>query len=87
MIFTKQHHLILFDKPNSFLIENLVKIFEIDKITYRRKEDNKKPFLFEILANTKGKVMNFKGSFLFDGLNNENFTEISNSVPKEVINK
>ena len=87
MVFTKQHHLILFDKPNSFLIENLVKIFEIDKITYRRKEDNKKPFLFEILANTKGKVMNFKGSFLFDGLNNENFTEISNSVPKEVINK
>ena len=87
MIFTKQHHLILFDKPNSFLIENLVKIFEIDKITYRKKEDNKKPFLFEILANTKGKVMNFKGTFLFDGLNNENFTEISNSVPKELINK
>ena len=87
MIFTKQHHLILFDKPNSFLIENLVKIFEIDKITYRKKEDNRKPFLFEILANTKGKVMNFKGTFLFDGLNNENFTEISNSVPKELINK
>ena len=87
MIFTKQHHLILFDKPNTFLLENLVKIFEIDKITYKKKEDNKKPFLFEILANTKGKVMNFKGTFLFDGLNNENFTEISNSVPKELINK
>ena len=87
MIFTKQHHLIIFEKPNSFLIENLVKVFEIDKITYRKKQDNKKPFLFEILANTKGKVMNFKGSFLFDGLNNENFTEISNSVAKEEVNK
>ena len=85
MIFTKQHHLILFDKPNTFLLENLVKIFEIDKITYKKKEDNKKPFLFEILANTKGKVMNFKGSFLFDGLNNENYTVISNYVPKDLI--
>ena len=31
MIFTRQNHLILFEKPNSFEIKNLIKIFEIDK--------------------------------------------------------
>jgi hypothetical protein len=82
MIFTKQHHLILFEKPNSFEIKNLIKIFEIDKITYKKKEDSKRPYLFEIIANTKGKVMNFKGNFLFDGLNNENLTEISKLISK-----
>ena len=83
MIITKQKHVILFDKPNSYLIENLMKIFELDKIVYKKKADNKKPFLFEIIAKNKGKVMNFKGSFLFDGLNNENINEIAKIIPNE----
>ena len=39
--------------------------------------------MFEIIAKNKGKVMNFKGSFLFDGLNNENINEISKIIPYE----
>ena len=70
-------------------------IFELDKITYRKKEenkkdkkndskkDNKKPFLFEIIAKSKGKLMNFKGSLFYDGLNNENMNEISNYISVE----
>ena len=72
MVFTKQHHVILFDKPNAYFVANLMKIFELDKISYRKTQDSKKPFLFEIIANTKGKIMNYKGSFLFDALSNEN---------------
>ena len=87
MVFTKQDHVIIFDKTDSFILENLVKIYEIDKISYRKKEDNKnkKPFLFEIIAKTKGKLMNFKGNFLYDGLNDENIKEISNFIPTEEI--
>ena len=85
MVFTKQHHVILFDKPNAYSVANLMKIFELDKICYRKTQDSKKPFLFEIIANTKGKIMNYKGSFLFDALSNENIDEISKIIPKENI--
>ena len=74
MVFTKQHHLLIFDVPDDF--ENFVKVFELDKSSYRKKVDNKRPFLFEIIANRKGKVMDFKGSFLFDALNNDNINLI-----------
>jgi len=80
MVFTRQHHLILFDKVNSYKIEDIVKIFEMDKITYRRREDKKKGLLFEVVANIKGKVMNFKGEFLFDALTMENINEISGLI-------
>ena len=85
MVFTKQHHVNLFDKPNAYFVANLMKIFELDKISYRKTQDSKKPFLFEIIANTKGKIMNYKGSFLFDALSNENLDEISKIIPKENI--
>ena len=85
MVFTKQHHVILFDNPNAYFVANLMKIFELDKISYRKTQDSKKPFLFEIIANTKGKIMNYKGSFLFDALSNENIDEISKIIPKENI--
>ena len=80
MVFTRQHHLILFDKVNSYKIEDIVKIFETDKITYQRKEDKKKGLLFEVVADVKGKVMNFKGTFLFDALTMENINEISGLI-------
>ena len=80
MVFTRQHHLILFDKVNSYKIEDIVKIFETDKISYQRKEDKKKGLLFEVVADVKGKVMNFKGTFLFDALTMENINEISELI-------
>ena len=73
MIFTKQYHLLIFDEPEN---ENLSKIFELDKTSFRKKNDNKRRFLFELIVNRKGKLMNFTGNFLFDGLNNENINEI-----------
>ena len=80
MVFTRQHHLILFDKESNYKSDNVVKIFETDKITFRRKEDKKKGLLFEVNAVLKGKVMNFKGEFLFDALNMENLNQISEMI-------
>ena len=78
LVFTKQQHCIIFDKPGT--IDDLVKVFELDKTSFRKKADNKKKFLFELIANRKGKIMDFKGSFLFDGLCQENIDEIPNLV-------
>lgn len=77
-IFTKQNHLLLFDKPG--YLTDLVKVFELNKISFRKKTDKKNKFLFELTANHKGKIMDFKGTFLFDALNQENIDEIPNLV-------
>ena len=87
MVFTRQKHIIIFEKANNFLLDNVVKVFETDKITYKKKVEKKNPYLFEIIANIKGKIMNFKGSFLFDGLNEQNVNEVSSLVPNEKVNK
>ena len=84
MVFTKQHHLILYDSINNFKSDNVVKIFETDKITFRRKDDKKKGFLFEVLAVIKGKVMNFKGETLLDALTIENINKIAEIINDQV---
>jgi hypothetical protein len=81
MVFTKQDHIIFFDKvenPDFYAEENIAKIYEKDKTSFKKKPDNKKKFLFELIANIKGKVMAFKGSNEFDALNEENLNVISN---------
>ena len=77
-MFTKQHHLLIIDKPGT--VDNLVKIFELDKTSFRKKTDKKNKNLFELIANRKGKIMDFKGTFLFDALNQQNVEEIPNLV-------
>ena len=86
MIYTKQNHLILYDKPITYNFENIIQIYEIDKTNFNKKVDFKKPFLFEITVKSKGKIMEFYGTFLFDALNNENLYDISLAY-KDYINK
>ena len=74
LVFTRQHHLLLYDTAEK--IENFAKIFEVDKINFRRKLDNKRPFMFELIATRKGKIMDFKGNYLFDALSEKNLNEI-----------
>ena len=78
MIFTKQQHLLVYDAP--MCSDSFVKIFELDKTSYRKKIDNRRSFLFEIIVNRKGKLMDFKGTYLFDGLNGQNIEEIPRLV-------
>ena len=80
LVFTKQHHVILFDNIEGYKIDDIVKIFEMGKISFRRKEDKKKGLLFEIIADIKGKIMNFKGEYLFDALTIENLNQISELI-------
>ena len=87
LVFTKQSHLILLDKPDLFNIENIVKVFELAKINFRKKEDAKKPFLFELIDNNKKSFLKFKVNYLLDGINQENFESISNSLEHEIVNK
>ena len=77
-MFTKQHHLLVLDKPGTS--DDLVYVFELDKISFRKKEDKTIKFLFELIANKKGKIMDFKGSYVFDAINKENIEEIMNLV-------
>ena len=77
-LFTKQHHLLVLDKPGT--TDDLVSVFELDKTSFRKKEDKTNKFLFELIANKKGKIMDFKGAYLFDAMNKENIEEIMNLV-------
>ena len=36
--------------------------------------------MFELIATQKGKIMDFKGTFLFDAISNQNIEEIPNIV-------
>ena len=78
MILTKQKHLMVFDK--SISPENLVKIFELGKISFRKANDPKNKCLFELIANMKGKQMNFTGTFSFDAMNLDNLNNIESLV-------
>ena len=77
-MFTKQSHLLVLDKPG--YIDDLVKIFELGKTSFRKRTDKKNKFLFELIPNQKGKIMDFKGTFLFDALSQESLDEILNLV-------
>ena len=73
IMFTKQNHMIIFDKPvNKFFVN----LFEISKVTYIKKEDKKKTFLFSIYVNKKGKIMNSNGTYIYDALDLERIKKI-----------
>ena len=72
-IVSKQNHVIIYDGE---IVGTPVNVFEISKITFRKKEGKKGQCLFELAVNKKGKVMNFSGTFLYDALNNETLSVI-----------
>ena len=75
VMFTKQNHMIIFDKPiNKFFVN----IFEISHVTYTKREDKKKLFLFSITVNRKSKIMNTSGTFYYDALSSEVLKKIEN---------
>ena len=81
MILTKQKHLMIFDK--SIAPENLVKIFEMGKISFRKSNDPKIPCLFDLIVIMKGKQMNFTGAFSYDAMNLDNLNNIESLVLSE----
>ena len=83
IVFTKQHHLLLFDKVDSYKQEDIVKIFETDKITFKKRNDKKRPYAFEVVAVMKGKIMNFKGETILDALGEPNLNAIKELIDNQ----
>ena len=83
IVFTKQHHLLLFDKVESYKQDNIVKIFETDKITFKKKNDKKRPYTFVVAAVKKGKIMNFKGETILDALGEPNLNAIKELIDNQ----
>lgn len=83
IVFTKQHHLLLLDKVESYKNEDIVKIFETDKITFKKRVDKKRPYAFEVVAVMKGKIMNFKGETILDALGDPNLNAIKELIDNQ----
>ena len=72
MLLTKQNHIIILNEPNNYTPENIVHIFQLDKITFKLKSSFEKPFLFDITPHNSGVY----GTYSFDALNNKNLFEL-----------
>ena len=72
MLLTKQNHIIILNKPNNYTPENIVHVFQLDKITFKLKSSFEKPFLFDITPHNSGMY----GTYSFDALNNKNLFEL-----------
>ena len=73
IIFTKQKHALIIDEPIS---NNAETIFEISKVTFKRKADKKNNYLFEVTANRKGKIMTSTGTYSYDAKSENVLKEI-----------
>lgn len=72
MLLTKQNHIIILNEPNNYTPENIVVIFQLDKISFKLKSSFEKPFLFDITPHNSGMY----GTYSFDALNNKNLFEL-----------
>jgi hypothetical protein len=72
MLLTKQNHIIILNEPNNYTPENIVHVFQLDKITFKLKSSFGKPFLFDITPHNSG----IYGTYSFDALNNKNLFEL-----------
>lgn len=72
MLLTKQNHIIILNEPNNYTPENIVQIFQLDKMTFKLKSSFEKPFLFDITPHNSGMY----GTYSFDALNNKNLFEL-----------
>ena len=73
LIMTKQNHIIIFDKPRT---KDFVNCFEISRLDFKLRKDNKKKFLFDLVIKSKGKITNYTGSYYYDALDGEKLKSI-----------
>lgn len=79
LIFTAQRHMLVYDENEN---GNYVYIFEMSNVTFRGKVDKKRKFLFEIVVNKKGKIMNTSGTHVYDALDEQNYAKIMDIYKK-----
>ena len=73
LIMTKQNHILIFDKPRT---KDFVNCFEISRLDFKLRKDNKKKFLFDLVIKSKGKITNYTGSYYYDALDGEKLKNI-----------
>ena len=75
LYYTPQRHLILCDNKDIISLENIVQIFEMNKINFKLNSSFKKPFIFEISPNY-GMLLKRYNTYIFDALNGDNLFKI-----------
>ena len=85
IFFTIQKHLIIFDKEDTYSIENVIKIFQMNKINFKLNSNFERPFIFEISPNYDVIIFKRYHTYSFDALNNRNLFELC-VIFKEYIN-
>ena len=73
--FTIQKHLIICDNNGVDSLENVVQIFEVDKINFKLNSTFERPFIFEISPNYNVMLKRYN-TYSFDALNNKNLFEL-----------
>ena len=75
ILFTSQKHLIICDKKDIYSVENVIQIFEKDKINFRLNSSFERPLTFEICPDYD---LSFKryNTFSFNALSNQNLFDL-----------
>ena len=83
---TSQKHLIICDNKDIFSLENIINIFEMDKIDFKLNSSFERLYIFEIYPYNN-KIFNKYNTYFFDALNNKNFYELCQILKDYIINK
>ena len=84
---TLQKHLIICDNKDILSFENIIKIFEMDKINFKLNSSFERPYMFEISPNYNNVIFKGYNTYFFDALNNKNFYELCQILKDYIINK
>ena len=86
ILFTSQKHLIICDNKDIYSVENIIQIFEKDKINFRLNSSFERPLTFEICPNYD---ISFKryNTYSFNALNNQNLFDLCVIFKDHIIKK
>jgi hypothetical protein len=88
MVFTKQKHIIIYNKSKDINKSDTVyKFYELAQTTFIQKNDNKYPFAFDLIIENIGTIMNSNETINYDALNKDNLDEISLLFNKSIIHE
>ena len=82
---TAQKHLIICDNKDILSLDNVIQIFEMDKINFKLNSKFEKPFMFELSPNYSVLFKRYN-TYTFDALNSENLFQLC-LVFKDYISK
>ena len=76
ILFTVQKHLIACEKTEIYSPENIIQVFQMDKIDFKLNPNFEKYFIFEISPKNNEGLLKKYYTYSFDALNNNNLYEL-----------